>query len=89
MFKQSLLSGGIKGPQLFINDKNFVEQNSDHKDPRFTPTEIAIARAAKMTGERSQLPSWRCVRKTIIRMRNKMGTKGSWRSWPKENFNAV
>jgi hypothetical protein len=49
----------------------------------FTPTEIAMAYSALMTGPRAQRPTWRAVRKAIVRVRHGGMIKGSWRGWPR------
>lgn len=50
-------------------------------DGKFTVEEVTLATVSLMTGPRASRPSWRAIRKTIIRMRSGQPVKGSWRSW--------
>lgn len=85
MFKQSLLTTVPMDISAYADQMIRISQNAAaHTDlpPKFTALEITTATSLKMTGPRSQPPSWRCVRKTILRLRNGMEAKGSWRCWP-------
>lgn len=54
----------------------------------FSQTEIIIATVSRMTGPRASRPTFRAVRKTILRMRKGSDiTEGRWRQWPTENIN--
>lgn len=84
MFKQSLMTTVPMDISAYADQMIRISKHEAKDTDRlksFTALEITTATSLKMTGSRSQPPSWSCVRKTILRLRNGMETKGSWRSW--------
>lgn len=82
--KQRLLLAGHRGAEFAALVRSMSDIQSDDGGPKpFTSHEITLATVSRMTGPKATRPSWRAVRKTVLRMRKGLDiTKGSWRDWP-------
>lgn len=91
MFKEliaALKTGADARPMIFTEDRSREEYEAAQKkvgyEPKgFSQDEINFATSQLMTGPSATRPTWRAVRKTIIRVRHGGKIEGSWRSWPR------
>lgn len=83
--KQRLLHSGQNGA-LLEGLKRSVDAGMypiEIPERGFSQQEITLATISRMTGPKATRPSFRAVRKTVLRMRKGLDiTKGSWRDWP-------
>jgi hypothetical protein len=80
--KALALQGAAVLPVAFAADKA-AEYYGTHSRHGFTNKQIGEALAVLMSGPKATRPTWRAVRKTILRIRAGLNvSKGGWRRWP-------
>lgn len=89
--KSRLMQGPSTPPVSHAAEKS-AEYYATHARHGFTNKEIGDALAVLMSGPKATRPTWRALRKTILRIRSGLSvSRGGWRGWPKigEQHNAI
>lgn len=85
MNKQRLLLGGLTGALVaasYNKETPVLTERQERQLALRKSAELQIAAYDRlMNGPKATRPSWRAVRKTILRIKNGLPVTGPWRSW--------